>query len=363
MTADTLQARVEELHRQAIVIDGHSDILNPLADGRLRLRDRAIVERPEHWQGEEFARRHQQATPYQLSPYAMWFQCIGQYDIPRFQEGGLTAQVMAVYLGEEHLADPLSRALDMVAAFHREIDDNPDSLVLATTADDIRQAKADGKTALLLSFEGGEPLGRNLNLLDSFYRLGLRMVSLTHSRRNFLADGTQMNIQTGGLTQLGRTLIERMNELGIVIDLAHLSDVGAWEILESSKAPVIISHTNVRAGSPGYRAGLLDVDPRHGTSKLKALARTGGVAGVIFWNQPDVNAIVSEIDAIIQHAGDDYVALGSDYFSLDRAPQDLEDISRLPVLTERLLRRGYSDQTVLKILGGNLLRVFDAVLS
>src|SRR5690349_14997442 len=185
----------------------------------------------------------------------------------------------------------------MVEAFHRELDANPDSLLLATSAADIRRAKAEGKTALLLSFEGGEPLGRNLKLLDIFYRLGLRMISLTHSRRNFLADGTQLGIRTGGLTQLGHELIRALNQRGIVIDLAQLSDAGIWEILEISEAPVILSHINVRSGSPGYRAGLLEYNAERRTTKLKALAATGGLAGVIFWGQPDIDAIADEIEA------------------------------------------------------------------
>lgn len=360
--SDDITEHAAALHRRAIVIDGHSDILNPLADGRLKLSERFMPDPPNQWAGAEFAKKHRQATPYQLSPYAMWYQCAGQYDIPRFREGGLTAQVMAIFIGEEHLSRPLARALDMVRVFHREIEENPDTLLLARTADDIRRAKAENKTALLLSFEGGEPLEHNLGLLDIFYRLGVRMVSLTHSRRNFLADGTQMNIQTGGLTALGHAAIQRMNELGIVIDLAHLSDPGVWEVLELSSAPVILSHTNVRAGSPGYRLGITELDPKHGTTKLKALARKDGVAGIIFWNQADLDTVVDEIDAAIQHAGDDHVGLGSDFFSLDYAPKGLEDISRLPALTERLIRRGCSEQTILKILGGNYLRVFERVL-
>ncbi len=109
-------------------------------------------------------------------------------------------------------------------------------------------AEAGADIAILdLSLEGAEPLGQNLNLLDVFYRLGLRMVSLTHSRRNAWADGTQLEVQTGGLTYSGRELIRRMNELGIVIDLAHLSDAGVWEVLARSQAPVIYSHTAVAA--------------------------------------------------------------------------------------------------------------------
>jgi membrane dipeptidase len=302
------------------------------------------------------------ATPYQLSQYAMWYQCIGQYDIPRFRAGGVTAQVMAIFLRDELLDMALQHALDMVSAFHREIEDNPDTVMLATTVDDIRLAKTQKKTALMLSFEGAEPIGRDLNLLEIFYKLGLRMVSLTHSRRNLMADGTQMNTTVGGLTDLGREAVRRMNELGIVIDMAHLSDTSIWEVLELSTAPVIISHTNIRSGTPGYRLGVTELEPKRNMSKLKAIADKGGMVGVIFWNQSDAETIADEIDAVIQHVGDDYVGLGTDFYSLEYVPKGLEDISRLPALTDVLVARGYSDSTILKILGENYLRVFEAVL-
>ncbi len=361
MDESKLPDRAKALHHQAFVIDGHSDILSALADGRMRLRDRVEVEPPETWQGASYVKMPPNLTPYNPSPYSVWYECMGQYDIPRWRAGGVTAQVTAIFVGEDHLHRPLECALDMVAAFHHEIEANPDTLLLATTAGDIRRAKAEDKTALLLSFEGGEPLRRNLNLLDIFYRLGLRMISLTHSRRNDLADGTQLNIQTGGLTHLGRELIGRANELGMVIDLAHLSDAGVWEVLERSKAPVIYSHTTV-AETPGYKSGLTAIDPLRETSKLRMLADKGGVACAIFVAQPDVDAIVNDIEAMIEQVGDDHVGIGSDFVSLAHAPPGLEDISRLPALTEAMMRRGFSDETVLKVLGGNLLRVFEQVL-
>lgn len=352
-----------ELHRNAIVVDGHSDILNLLADRRLRLCDHPDVPLPADWPSHLFSPSPTAlTTPYQLSPYTTWFQCLGQYDIPCFQAGGLTAQVLAIYVDDAYLANPLERALAMVAAFHRELAENPETLLYATTAADIRRAKASAKTALLLSFEGGEPLGRNLDLVEVFYRLGLRMISLTHSRRNALADGTQMQITTGGLTHLGRELIGRMNELGMLIDLAHLSDTGIWEVLELSRDPVLLTHTNIRKGVPGYRAGLTERHPQYGVSKLEAIAAKGGAVGVIFWGQPDIEAIVDEIDAIIQHVGDNHVTLGSDFYGFEQAPLGLEHIGKLPALTEALRKRGYSDTTILKILGENMLRVFEAVL-
>jgi membrane dipeptidase len=359
---DTLLHHARTLHHQAIIIDAHSDILNPLADGKCRLKDRMIVEPPDQWKGGAQVKVPVWATPYQLSAYATWFQCTGQYDIPRFREGGVTAQVMAIYIDDSSLSTPLERALDMIAVLYRELEENTDSLLLATSVQDIRRAKVEGKTAVLLSFEGGEPLGRNPNLLEIFYRLGVRMLSLTHSRRNFLADGTQMGVHTGGLTHMGRAVIRRMNALGMVIDLAHMADVGYWEILELSQAPVILSHARIREVSSGYRAPLTELDPQRGISKLQALAAKGGVVGVIFWNQPDIEAIADDIESAIQHVGEDHVALGSDLYSLDRAPRGLEDISKLPALTELLIQRGYSDETILKILGGNLMRVFERVL-
>lgn len=357
----SLKDRALALHRQAIVIDGHSDILSALADGRMRLSQRVEVEPPDTWRGADFVRLPPETTPYDPSPYSVWYECIGQYDIPRFREGGVTAEVLAIFISDAHAHRPLERGLDMAAALHREIAANPHTLLLATTGADIRRAKAEGKTALLLSFEGVEPLERSLTRLEIFYRLGLRMVSLTHSRRNAFADGTQLGVQAGGLTSLGRDLIRRLNELGIVIDLAHLSDAGVWEVLALSKAPVIYSHTTV-AAMPGYKSGLIDRDTRRGTTKLRALAENGGVACAIFVAQPDVEAIVDDLDAMIQHVGDDHVGLGSDFVSLAHAPSGLEDISKLPVVTEAMLRRGYGEQTILKVLGGNLLRVLERVI-
>jgi membrane dipeptidase len=361
MTNKSPQTHAQELHRQAIVIDGHSDILSSLADGRMHLKDRVEVEPPETWQGAKFTKMPPNPTPNKPSPYSMWYMAMGQYDIPRWREGGVTAQVMAMFIEEEHLHRSLERSLDMVATFHREIESNPDTLLHATSAADIRRAKLEDKTALMLSFEGGEPLGKDLNLLEIFYRLGLRMMSLTHSRRNALADGTQLNIQTGGLTYLGRELIQRMNKMGIIVDLSHLSDAGVWEVLELSTAPVIYSHTTVGT-MPGYKSALTDIDPVHGTSKLKAVAETGGVAGAIFVAQPDVSSVVDDIETMLQHVGDDHVSIGSDFVSLAHAPKDMQDISKLSRITEELVKRGYADETITKILGGNLLRVFEAVL-
>lgn len=114
------------LHQKSIVIDGHCDILSALADNRMRLCDRVEVEPPQTWQGAPYIRMPPNKTPYDPSAYSVWYECIGQYDIPRWQEGGVTAQVTAIFVSDDHHHNPLERALEMVAAFHREIADNPE---------------------------------------------------------------------------------------------------------------------------------------------------------------------------------------------------------------------------------------------
>jgi membrane dipeptidase len=184
---------------------------------------------------------------------------------------------------------------------------------------------------------------------------------LTHSRRNVLADGTQMHARLGGLSSLGERAVARLNELGIVIDLAHLGDPGVWQVLEMSRQPIVLSHTSVLINYPGYRAPLLEEDPTRGKTKLRALADNGGVVGIIFCGQADVQAIVREVHAVIEHVGADHVGLGSDFFSREHAPRDMDDIGKLPALIDALSDSGLSDADVCKVMGGNFLRVFEQV--
>ena len=151
----------------------------------------------------------------------------------------------AIYLRDNDLERALQRGLEMTWWLHREAADNPQFEVITTVAD-LRRVKAEGKCGGILSFEGFEPLGFDLRFLDLWYRLGLRMASLTHSRRNFFGDGTQRGVQTGGLTDAGKQAVRRMNELGIVVDLGHLNQVGFWEVIELSTQPVVFSHTAPR---------------------------------------------------------------------------------------------------------------------
>ena len=233
----------EDTHRRATIIDGHSDILKAVADGKMRLRDRVEVPPEEGWIPPFGSPTDSLGGLYNFSPHTAFFETMGFYDIPRFLEGGLTSEGMAIYLADEHLDRALHRTMEMIAWLIREAEED-DRFEIVTTVDEIRSVKVDGKTSGFLTFEGLEPLGYDLKLLDVFARLGLRMASLTHSRRNAFGDGGGQigDPVSGGLTNLGRAAVRRMNELGIVVDLAHMNLRGSWEILELSEAPVILSH-------------------------------------------------------------------------------------------------------------------------
>ena len=345
------------LHDDAIIIDGHSDILMPIADGKMRLAEHVELPDPAQWQPPPGWQLPAEAALYGFSPHTAYFQTMGQYDLPRFRAGGLTAQVLAVFIEAAHLDRALHRALDMIYWLRREADDNED-FVLITSASEIHRTKRAGKVGGILAFEGFEPLGADLKLLDLFHDLGLRIASLTHSRRNAFADGTQPGIRTGGLSALGRQAVKRMNELGIVIDLAHLAPQGCWEVVELSEAPVILSHARPRRLFRGDPAGDTAGEARR---LIEAIAAKGGVVGVIAYDQPDLATMLDDIETIIHWVGPDHAGLGSDFFGIERAPAGFTGIHELPNVTQGLIARGYSEDVARKILGENYLRVFERV--
>ena len=360
---DDVTARAAGLHRDAIVIDGHSDILLPVIGGVTRLDTPFDMTAMERWRtiAEHQPQPEMHDVPYDLDPLALLIAPAGQYELPLLEQGGVTALCASIYLHEQQLDAALETALEMVAILHRTFDANPDRCLLATSVADIRRAKAEAKVAYILTMEGAEPIGRRIDLLDIFWRLGLRMTTLTHSRRNLLADGTQQDIAIGGLTTLGRQAVRRCQELGIVLDVAHLSDRGFWDLVEMGGGPILCSHTSVLTPSPGYRAPWDEVNATYGMSKAEAIARSGGLIGVVFWSMPDVDALVREVDRIVELTGPDYVGIGTDFFGFRDAPRQIQHAGQLPALTEALVARGYNDEMIPKVLGGNYLRVFEEV--
>ena len=355
------------LHRRAIVVDGHSDILIPVTEGKMSLGDRVEVpgldwEPPPGLENNPLVR-------FGMGAHTVWFGPMGQYDLPRWQEGGVTAQLCAIYLDDDWLRDPVRRGFEMVWNLHDQIARH-DALVLATTAGDIRRAKEEGRVALVLTFEGCEALGTDPRFLDLYYRLGLRSASLTHTRRNIFADGCWAADRRGGLTALGKEVVRRMDDLGIVIDLVHIGEVGFGEILELTDNPVILSHTTPTmfpdtAPEAGDLLGGRLPRPRlelpRDRAMLEALAANGGVLGLIHVAHRDLESVVRDIETALEVMGPDHIGLGSDHYGREMAPAGLEDISKVPRLTEALAARGHSDEVILKFLGENYLRVFEEV--
>lgn len=375
MKNNSHKSHAHDLHRQAIVIDGHSDILLPISGGKTRIGQSVNVPDPAVWKPPvglsliEIGNIGDWQPTDNLAIHSLYYGSMGQYQLPQLLAGGVTALGCAVYIEDGYLSHALEHGLRMALWLHREIEENED-LLLVTSVADIQRAKREGKCGLILTFEGFDALSDSLEFLDLYYKLGLRVAGLTHTRRNLFADGAQgEGVKTGGLTDYGRAAVKRMNELGILIDLAHISEAGFWEIIELSTAPVIISHatpTMFPAAAPRPKEQILGFDRPGLVMKrdrpfLKALAGKGGVLGIIFFAQRDMDDIVADIELALEIMGPDHVGLGSDFCGRGLAPSDLQDISALPALTERLAGRGLADETILKILGQNYLRVFDQV--
>jgi membrane dipeptidase len=325
-----------QLHQDAIVIDGHCDTLLHFQDQESRLQRRS--------------------PPTQDDP--------GQVDVDRLQRGGVTAQNFACYVRPRYLpAQATQQTLAMIDVFYRHQEEHADRLCLATRADDILQAKQEGKVAGILSLEGAEGLQGDLAILRSVYRLGVRWVGLTWNHRNQAADGLFEVRSGGGLTEFGVRLVQEMNRLGMLVDIAHLAPAGVRDVFKVCEAPVIASHANAHALCP--------VPRNLGDEQLTQLAASGGVVGVTYVpgfitdgdQRATLDMLLDHVDHIVHVASIDHVGLGSDFDGFGGPPPTgLEDVSCVPNITAALLNRGYDTSAVRKILGGNWLRVLCQVI-
>ncbi len=369
-----LRERAMKLHREAIVIDTHNDITSPMTD-----------------QGYDLGARDTSGRT--------------QTDIPRMKEGGLDAEFFAIYVSASYARNGGSarRALEMIDGVYEQARRHPESLEMAFTADDIRRIHKTGKIAALMGIEGGHAIEDSLSALRQFYRLGVRYMTLTHSNTNNWADSSgdsnNQNVKHhNGLTEFGREVVREMNRLGMMVDISHVADKTFWDAVEVSQAPVIASHSSARA--------LTDIPRNMTDDMLKAVAQKGGVVMVNFgrsfvntkYVKPNAGtqAKMDEIrnqysgdpatmraklrelqgppprvtlDMLIEHfvhiakvAGVDHVGIGSDFDGVGgQLPEGMEDISKLPAITYELLKRGWSDADVKKVLGENFLRTMAEV--
>jgi len=301
--------------------------------------------------------------------------------VPGMRKGGIDARVVFIYDWRDFLPElALRRGLDQVAALYAEAEESP-SVVLCTSVDAMKRAKENGKVALVLGMEGCEPLGRDLGLLQIFHRLGLRVLSLTHSLRNYAADPSAYFVAaartrvSGGLSEFGVQVVEAANELGIAIDVSHMNEAGFWNVLEFSNRPVLASYSNCRA--------LFDTPRNLTDEQIRALAAKGGVVGInacalVVAGRPDatLDQLLGHLDHLVKVGGIESAGFGFDFADYlprylgehdrTRIPylgpvQGLAGDAEVPGLIEALGRRGYKDEEIELVAGKNLLRVFREV--
>lgn len=363
-----------KIHKKAIVIDGHNDITSPMVDEDFDLRSNSV------------GKFHLGGDPFHT-------------DVARLKAGGITGEFFAIYVSGSTMktGGAMRRAMDLIDATNREVERNPDSLTSCTTAAEIRRAKKQNKICILMGIEGGYVIEDSLYALRNFYRMGVRYMTLTHNVATNWADAHR-DERHGGLTEFGKDVVREMNRLGMFIDISHISVKTMNDALDVSTAPVIASHSNARAVNDHTRNVPDDV--------LKRVAKNGGVIMINFYpsfldartnseenartaklrdqvtaineqfkgNQraideairklEDANPIyvtpytriVDHIDHIKKIASIDNVGLGSDYDGVPFLPAGMNGAEDTALITYEMLRRGYSETDIRKVLGENMLR-------
>ena len=320
-------------------------------------------------------------------------------DIPRLRQGGVGAQFWSVYVPASMAGQrAVTATLEEIDIVHRMIARYPDDFELALTADDVQRIFLQGKIASLIGMEGGHSIDSSLGALRMFARLGARYMTLTHSKNVPWADSATDKPEHGGLTPFGEDVVREMNRLGMLVDLSHVSEETMEDALRVTRAPVIFSHSSARALCDHPRNvpdAILRQLPKNGgvvmvsfvpqfttpeaaawdaaqeaeSERLQALTPADEAAvkaGIAAWTvkhpRPKVTVarVADHVDHIRKVAGIDHVAYGSDFDGITAAPSGLEDVSKFPALTAELLRRGYTELEVKKVLGLNLLRVMRA---
>lgn len=347
--------RARDLHRRVVVIDSHCDTTQRFLDP--------------NW---DFAARHDD-----------W-----HVDIPRLREGGVGALVLAVFASQpKEPRQGVAAARMQIDRVHETVRRHSDSLVLARTAEDVRRARDDGRIAILIGIEGGYLIADSLDVLREFRSSGAVYMTLTHGFHTTWADSSGVHEAIaplhGGLTDFGREVVRDMNRLGMMVDVSHVSDDTFWDVLQTSSAPPIASHSSCRAVAP-HRRNLSD-------DMIRALAGRGGVAQINFsaafvdphfpeldpktandwWerggyaNGPltdhvtPLETLADHFEHALRLVGPDHVGIGSDFDGVGALPEGMENCSKLPNLTAALLQRGHGESDLESVLGDNFLRVLE----
>ena len=374
-----IQKRAARIHAAAYTVDSHTD--TPLRIGR---------------DGFDFGVRN---DPNETR---------SKIDLPRMKEGGMDGIWFAVFVGQgertpEGNEKARQRAMEVTEVIYETVNRYPDDLEIATEADDLARIAKKGKHAIFIGMENGYPLGNNIDLLDTFYEKGIRYVTLVHTDNNDICDSSTDTLEYNGISEFGKEVVARMNDLGIIVDISHASDKSFYDAIELSRAPIMASHSCARAlcdnprnltdemllklkenggviqlcilsgyvkepaPNPARDSARQAVRDKHGN--YYDLDEAGREAFIVDWYAIDkdfprematVSDAVDHIDHIIELIGIDHVGIGTD-FDGGGGLEDCYDVSQMGNITLELVRRGYSASEIKKIWGGNLTRVFKAV--
>ena len=322
----------------------------------------------------------------------------GEFDYPRALAGGLNAPFMSIYIpaSYERTGGGYQLANQLIDSMEALVGRAPDKFAMAYSTADVQNQFGSAKVSLALGMENGTPIEGKLGNLQHFYQRGIRYITLAHSESNHIADSSyDLRRRWNGLSPFGKALVVAMNNIGMMIDISHVSDEAFYQTVALSKVPVIASHSSLRSYTPGFERNMDD-------DMLKALAKNGGVVQINFGSSfvtqmanqygalrkaaakhagvPDDDAfelafrkkhpypfatldtVLDHIDHVVKLVGIDYVGIGSDYDGVgDSLPIGLKDVASYPNLIDGLLKRGYSEADIDKILSGNLLRVWREV--
>ena len=345
--AESSAARAARIHKEAIVVDTHIDTTMML--GR---------------EGWDFMVRHQPVKGEDSN----------HVDLPRAREGGLDAAFFSIYMpGTITGPEAVKRSLILIDHVRSLAEAHPNEIVLATTAADVRAAHKAGKFAALMGMEGGHMIDDNLAVLRDYQRLGVRYLTLSHSVNTNWSDSSGDTPAHNGLTDFGKDVVRELNRLGMLVDISHVSDKTFWDAMETSRAPLVASHSSARAisGHPrnmtddmiralGGKGGVIMIN--YARTFLSDELYQAGLNNVPMAQRPTVSweKIVEHIDHAVKLAGATHVGLGSD-FDGTTVPDGMDDVSMLPKITAALLDKGYSEQDVKNILGENILRLLEKV--
>lgn len=285
----------------------------------------------------------------------------GQADFVRLREGGVKVQFFAVFIEQPYRSTgALLRALQGIELFLQEVENNSHLVTLIKSRQDLKNVIKDDRLGAILTIEGGEALEGKLFTLDIFRRLGVRSLGLTWNDRNSLADGVGAGKRHRGLTEFGKKVIGEMNRMGMLVDLAHIAEKGFWEAMELSESPVVVTHANCQKLCPHVR-NLTD-------QQLQAIGDKGGCVGITFVPEfvdsvnPTLDKLLDHVEHAAMTAGIDHVGFGSDFDGMDKFLPELSTALELPRLIDGLTARGFSDEEIAKLTGGNWLRVLSHVL-